>query len=323
MVWTKYGPPEVLQYRDLEKPLPRDNELLIKTWAATVTAGDCELRRFDIANWIWLPVRLFMGIFKPKIKVLGQEFAGEVVAVGKSVKEFQPGDAIFVEGGMKMGGYAQYCCISQNRTMALKPNNMSYAEAATIPTGGSNALHFLRVGKVRQGVRVLINGAGGSIGTYAVQIAKSYGAHITCVDSARKLEMLLSIGADEVIDYAEIDFTKSGKTYDVILDIIGSSPYSRSVGCLKENGRYILGNPRIGGMLRALWTNMTSGKKVIFSMAEAKRTDFLYLKKLIEQGKLKAVIDKTYPLQELVAAHHYVEKGLKLGNVIISIPHNQ
>ena len=320
MVWTKYGPPEVLKYTELQKPVPKDNELLIKVKAATVTAGDCELRRFDIPNWIWLPVRLFMGLFKPRIKVLGQEFSGEVEAVGKDVKGFQIGDAVFVEPGMKMGGYAQYSCVSDNRILAIKPENMSYKEAATISVGGTNALHFLRKAKVGQGQRILINGAGGSIGTYAVQIAKCYGAHVTCVDSGRKLKMLLSIGADEVLDYTKIDFTENGKTYDAIIDIVGSSSFSKSLRCLNKNGHYILGNPRIGGMLAAFWANMTGGKKVIFSLAAAKPEDFLYLKELIQAGKLKAVIDREYPLKALAEAHTYVEQGLKIGNVIINIP---
>jgi NADPH:quinone reductase-like Zn-dependent oxidoreductase len=320
MLWTKYGPPEVLHYAEVDKPVPKDNELLIKVHAATVTAGDCELRRFDIANWIWLPVRLFMGILKPRIKILGQEFAGEVVALGSKVTDYKIGDAIYVEPGMKMGGYAQFACISDSRIMVPVPGNMSFEEAATIPTGGCNALHFLRKGKVKAGQRILINGAGGSIGTYALQIAKSYGAHVSCVDSEQKLEMLRSIGADVVIDYTKEDFTQNGEVYDLIIDIVGNSSYSRSIRSLSKNGRYILGNPRLPGMLRAPWTNMTTGKKVITALANPTKADFLFLNELIEAGKIKAVIDRIYPLEELVAAHHYVEKGLKKGNLVIRIP---
>ncbi len=320
IVWTTYGPPDLLQYKDIQKPTPKDNEVLIKIHAATVTAGDCELRRFDLAPWIWLPVRIYIGIIKPRFKILGQELAGEIEAVGKNVTRFKKGDPIFAESFFR-GAYAQYTCLPTTLAMAIKPSNMTYDEAATIPTGGSNALHFIRKANVNAEERILINGAGGSIGTYATQIAKSLGAHVTCVDSAIKLKMLSSIGADEVIDYTKEDFTKNGQTYDVIIDVVGTSSFSRSIKSLHQNGRYVLGNPRFWGMVRGLWTSMTTNKKVISALAKATSEDFVYLTELIEAGQLKSVIDKRYPLAKTHEAHNYVEKGYKTGNVVITIDH--
>ncbi len=320
IVWTKYGSPDLLEYKDLPKPTPKDNEVLIKIHAATVTAGDCELRRFDLPTWIWLPVRLYLGVLKPRFHILGQELAGEIEAVGKAVAQFKKGDQIFAESAFR-GAYAQYACLPTTLAMAIKPSNMTYDEAATIPTGGINGLHFLRKANVNAGEKILINGAGGSIGTYATQIAKSLGAHVTCVDSTKKLEMLSAIGADHVIDYTQEDFTKNRETYDVIIDVVGTSSFSQSIQSLNKNGRYVLGNPRFWGMMRGKWTSMTTNKKVIFQLAKASTKDFLYLKELIEAGQLKSVIDKRYPLAQVPDAHRYVEKGLKSGNVVITIEH--
>jgi NADPH:quinone reductase-like Zn-dependent oxidoreductase len=322
MIWTRYGPPEVLTLGDVEKPAPGVNELLVKVHAATVTAGDCEMRRFDLPGWIWLPFRIYMGIFKPRIRILGQELAGEVVSTGKEVKEFREGDRIFVETGMSLGGYAEYISLSDKKVMARIPSNITYEEAATIPTGGINALHFVRKAAVGAGDKLLINGAGGSIGTYALQIAKSLGAEVTCVDSKAKLEMLLELGADHVIDYTREDFTGKGEKYDAIIDIVGTSPFSRTVRSLTNDGRYVLGNPRLPGMIRGVGVSIISGRKVISEMASASREDFGYLIELIGSGKLKTVIDRRYPLEQLVEAHHYVEAGHKKGNVIINVHSN-
>ena len=322
MIWTRYGPPEVLTPGEVEKPVHGENEILVKVHAATVTAGDCEMRRFDLPGFIWLPARIYMGIFKPRIRILGQELAGEVVSAGKNVKDFRKGDQIFVETGMSLGAYAEFICLSADKVMAHKPPNVTCEEAATIPTGGTNALHFVRKAEIGAGKRLLINGAGGSIGTCALQIARSLGAGVTCVDSTAKLEMLLELGADHVIDYTKEDFTKRGEKYDAIIDVIGTSPSSGALRSLKEDGRYILGNPRLFGMVRGLWVSLTTGKKVVSELASASREDFAYLKELIESGKLKAVIDRRYPLEQLVEAHHYVEAGHKKGNVIIDIQSN-
>lgn len=319
MLWTDYGPPDVLQPGEIEKPTPTDNEVLIRVRASTVTAGDCELRRFDLAGWIWLPVRLYMGLLKPRVPVLGQELAGEIEAVGKEVSTFKPGDMVFCSAGIGLGGYAEYKCQPVNKPMVRMPENMSFAEAATISTGCTNGLHFLRKAKVKPGDSVLINGAGGSIGTYAVQLAKMMGAEVTAVDSKVKLEMLRSIGADHVIDYQQEDFAKRGERYDVIIDIAGYKSYSGCVKSLRKNGRFVLGNPRLGGMLRSIWTSLVSDKKAIVALAGENNADFLYFKELIEAGKLKAVIDRQYKLEELVEAHQYVETGQKAGNVVITI----
>lgn len=318
-LWTKYGPPEVLELREVEAPVPQDDEVLIQVHTATVTAGDCEMRRFDLPAWIWLPVRLYMGIRKPRISSLGQELAGEIVAVGKDVTEFKPGDQVFADTGMSMGAYAGYRCLSVRRPIVIKPDSVSYEAVATIPTGGINAVHFLRKADVKAGEKVLINGAAGSIGTYAVQLATFYGAHVTAVDHTSKLDVLRSLGAHEVIDYTKEDFTKNKETYDVIIDIVGTGSFTRSVRSLNERGRYFLGNPRLSGMIRGLWTSMTTSKKVLFELAGFNRKDAAYLSGLMQEGTIKAVIDKRYPLEEIRKAHSYVEEGLKCGNVIINV----
>ena len=220
---------------------------------------------------------------------------------------------------MRLGAYAEYACLPGNRAMAIKPSNMTYEEAATIPTGGLNALHFLRKGAIRSGQRILILGAGGSIGTYAVQIAKSYGAHITCVDSRNKLDMLLSIGSDQVIDYTKEDFTKNGKIYDLIIDVVGKSSFSRNVSSLSKNGHYILGNPKLRWKIKGAWISLTTPKKIISALASYHHEDLITLKELIEAGKIKSVIDRKYPLEKTAEAHSYVETGQKMGNVVISI----
>lgn len=322
IVWTKYGPPDVLQLKEVEKPSPKDNEVLIKVYAATVTAGDCEARSLKFQSWISLPMRLYVGLTKPKrITILGQELAGEIAAVGKEVTRFKKGDPVFAATFFRFGAYAQYVCLPETYPV-LKPANMTYDEAATIPTGGINALHFLRKANVQSGQRLLINGAGGSIGTYAVQIAKSFGAEVTVVDSTEKLAMLRSIGVDQIIDYTQEDFTRSGQSYDAIIDVVGKSSFSRTARSLRQNGRYILGNPTLSGMIRGLWTSRTTDKKVIFEQASYRAEDYTFLKELIEAGKIKSVIDRRYPLEQTAEAHRYVETGQKKGNVVITVAHN-
>jgi NADPH:quinone reductase-like Zn-dependent oxidoreductase len=319
MVWTKYGGPEVLQLKEVEKPTPKENEILIKVYAATVTLGDCELRSFKVPLLLRLPLRIYVGFRKPKrITILGQELAGEIESVGREVTKFKKGDLIFAPTLLRFGAYAEYKCLPENYPV-LKPANLTYEEAATIPTGGINGLHFLRVADVQPAERVLINGAGGSIGTYAVQIAKSFGAEVTAVDSGEKLAMLRSIGADHVIDYTKEDFTKSGETYDVIIDVVGKSSFSRSVRALKPQGRYVLGNPNLSGMIRGRWTPMTQHKRAIIAIAAYKAEAYTFLKELMEAGKLKPVIDRRYPLEQLAEAHRYVDQGHKKGNVVITV----
>jgi NADPH:quinone reductase-like Zn-dependent oxidoreductase len=319
IVWTKYGPPNVLQLKEVEKPTPKDNEVLIKVYAATVTLGDCELRSLRFPIWLRLPMRLYIGFIKPKrITILGQELAGEIESMGREVTRFKKGDQVFAPTLFHLGAYAEYICLPETYPV-LKPAAMNYEEAATIPTGGINGLHFLTLGNVRSGQKVLINGAGGSIGSYAVQIAKSLGAEVTAVDSKEKLAMLRSIGADHVIDYTMEDFTKSGETYDVIIDVIGKSSFLRSIRSLRPKGRYILGNPSLSGMIRGRWMPMTAEKKVLFEAASYKAEYYTTLKELIEAGRIKSIIDRRYPLEQIVEAQSYVEQGHKKGNVVINL----
>jgi NADPH:quinone reductase-like Zn-dependent oxidoreductase len=321
IVFKKYGSPDVLQLMEVEKPSPKDEEVLIKIYAATVATADCELRSFTFPLWLWLPLRIMFGVIKPRVRILGQELAGEIEAVGKNVKEFKKGDEVFapING---FGAHAEYICLPSGGVIATKPANMSYEEAACVTVFGLNALHFIRKADIESGQEVLINGAGGSIGTIAVQLAKHLGAEVTAVDSADKLDMLRLIGADHVIDYAQKDFTKNGKIYDVILDVFGKSPFSRSIRSLKENGRYVLANPRLLPMLRGLWTSRIGSKKVLFKFARYKSEDLVFLKALVEDGKIKPVIDRRYPLDQVTEAHRYVETGRKKGNVVITFEHN-
>ena len=323
IVWTKYGPPEVLQLKEVEKPAPKEDEVLVKVHATTVTAGDCEMRRLKIPILYRLPMRIYNGFRKPKkITFLGQELAGEIESAGKDVKRFKAGDQVFGTTGFNFGAYAEYKCLPEESKMGvlgIKPVNMTYEEAAAVPVGGLEALHFLRKGNIQSGQKVLIIGAGGSIGTFAVQLARYFGAEVTGVDSTGKLDMLRSIGADQVIDYTQEDFTRSGERYDVIFDVIGKSPFSGSVRSLKQKGRYLLANPGLVQMVRGLWTSMRSSKKVIFGTASQKTEDLVFLKELIEAGKIKSVIDRRYPLEQVPEAHSFVETGGKMGNVVITV----
>jgi NADPH:quinone reductase-like Zn-dependent oxidoreductase len=322
IVWTKYGPPDVLQFREVEKPAPKADEVLVKIHATTVTAGDYELRSLKGPVLFRLPMRIYAGFSKPtRITILGQELAGEIEAVGKDVTRFRPGDQVFAWTGLRLGAYAEYTCLPEDGVLAIKPSNMTYAEAAVLPVGGLEAAHFMKKANIQRGEKVLINGAGGSIGTFAVQLARYYGADVTAVDSTAKLDMLRSIGAGRVIDYTREDFTQSGETYDVIFDVIGKSPFSRSIAALKPNGRYLLGNPGLSQMVRGRWTSPGNGKKVILWEAVQRSEDLTLLKQLVEAGKVKAVIDKRYPLEQAAEAHRYVETGQKKGNVVIIVGH--
>ena len=323
IVWTKYGPPDVLQLKEVEKPTPKDNEVLIRVYATTVTAGDCEARSLKFPLFLSLPMRIYTGVRKPeRITILGQELAGEIESVGKDVKLFKKGDQVFGTTGFGFGAYAEYKCLPEEGALAIKPANMTYEEAAAVPLGGLEALHFLRQGNIQSGQKVLINGAGGSIGTFAIQLAKYFGAEVTGVDSMGKLDMLRSIGADEIIDYTQEDFTKSGQTYDIIFDVVGKTLFSGSIRSLKQNGRYLLANPGLSQMVRGKWTSMTSSKKVIFGAADQKTEDLLFLKELIEVGKIKSVIDRRYPLEQTAEAHRYVDKGHKKGNLVITVQYS-
>jgi NADPH:quinone reductase-like Zn-dependent oxidoreductase len=323
VVWTQYGPPEVLRLAEVAKPAPKDGEVLIKIYATTVTAGDCELRQLKIPLLFRLPMRLFAGVRKPiRITILGQELAGEVEATGKVVRGFKKGDRVFGTTGTSFGAYAEYACLPEKRrggVLATIPAGLTYDEAAAVPVGGMEALHFLRKGNVGCGQKVLINGAGGSIGTFAVQLAKHFGAEVTGVDSGGKLDMLRSIGPDYVIDYAREDFTKNGEAYDVIFDVAGKSPFSRSLRSLKPGGRYLLANPRLSEMIRGRWARLCGGRKVVTGGSKYRTEDLQYLRGLIEAGAIRPVVDRRYPLEQMADAHRYVETGQKKGSVVIVV----
>ncbi|TFH03397.1 MAG: NAD(P)-dependent alcohol dehydrogenase, partial [Candidatus Thorarchaeota archaeon] len=313
--------------QEVDKPQPKDDELLIKIHATTVTVGDCEMRRLDYPLLMGLLVRMYIGFTKPKrITILGMELAGEVEEVGKDVMNFKVGDQVFAATGfMGMGACAEYICLPEkpgDGAIAQKPANMSFDEAAAVPVGGLEALSLLRKGNIQPGQEVLINGAGGTIGPFAIQLAKYYGAEVTAVDSTKKLDTLRSIGADHVIDYTREDFTKSGNTYDVIFDMVGKSSYSGCIRSLKENGFYLLTYPKTGRSIRGRWTTWRSNKTVIGGTATNNTEDLIFLRDLIEAGKIRAVIDRRFRLEQVAEAHRYVEEGGKIGNVVITVEHS-
>jgi len=319
IVYTKYGPPEALQLAEVDKPTPQANEVLIKVYATTATAAEGLMRRGEP---LW--GRIILGLRKPRkrYRILGIEMAGEIEAVGRDIKRFQKGDQVYGFTGFSVGAYAEYTCMPEKGSLAIKPANMTYEEAAAIVDGASTALFFLRdKAHIQSGQKVLVIGASGSIGTAAVQLASYFGADVTGICSARNIELVKSLGADKVIDYTKDDFTKNGETYDIIFDTVGKSSFSRCKGSLKRNGCYL---PTVGLINRVLmlWTSIMGGKKVISGMSIEKNEALLFLKALIEAGKIRPVIDKCYPLEQAAEAHGYVETGRKKGNVVITVAHS-
>ncbi|MDH4225249.1 MAG: NAD(P)-dependent alcohol dehydrogenase [Deltaproteobacteria bacterium] len=323
IVCTKYGPPEVLQIKETAKPAPKDNEILIKVFATTVTAADFRVRSFTVPPAFWLPARIMFGLGKPRkpFSVLGTELAGEVEAAGKDVRRFKPGDPVFGTTDSHFGAYAEYVCMPEDGLVETKPANLSYEAAAAIPFGGRASLHFLRKGNVRQGQKILIYGASGCLGTYAVQLAKVFGAEVTGVCSGANLDLVQSLGADRVIDYTKEDFSKSGEIYDVVFDTVGKSSFSACMRSLGKEGTYMntVVVPLSGHWCRMKWASITTRRKMIGGETGKQMEYLTFLKELVEAGKIKPVIDRCYPFEQIVEAHRYVDKGHKKGSVVVTL----
>lgn len=327
IVYTEYGPPDVLKLKEVKKPTPKDNEILVRIFATSVNYGDIvarnfrglPLREFNMPFPFWIVARMAFGLRKPRNTILGSEFAGEIESVGVDVRLFREGDQVFGYRGQSMGCDAEYVSMPEDGEVAIKPANMNYEEAAVVPYGAITALNLLRKVDIQSGQKVLINGASGSIGSAAVQLAKYFGAEVTGVCSTPRLELVKSLGADKVIDYTNEDFTRNGETYDLIFDILGRSSFSRCKNSLKQNGRYLLASFKMRQLVQMLWTSRIGSQKVICALAPEKSGDLIYIQELIEAGKIKAAIDKRFPLEQTAEAHRYVEKGHKKGNVVITV----
>jgi NADPH:quinone reductase-like Zn-dependent oxidoreductase len=328
IVYKEYGPPDVLHLEDIAKPAPKENEVLVRIHASSVGYGDILARKFkDVSPSefnmpfpLWFISKFYFGLNEPKVKILGSEISGVIEAAGKDVTRFKAGDPVFGYLGQSMGGYAEYICLPENAVLAAKPANMTYEEAAVIPMGAIMALHLLREkGNIQPGHKVLINGASGGIGSAAVQIAKSYGAEVTGVCGTARLEFVKSLGADKVIDYTKQDFTHSGETYDLIFDVLGRSSFPDTKSSLKENGRCLYASFKSRQLLQMLSTSISGSKKVICALAPGGLEDLLSAKELIEAGKIKSIIDKSFPLEQTAQAHRYVEDGHKKGHIVITV----
>lgn len=322
VIWTKYGPPEVLQVGEVPKPSPGEGEVLIRVRASGVTAGDTEARNMKFAWWLSLPMRAFIGFRRPsRRRILGQELSGVVEAVGPGVTRFKEGDAVFGTTGFRFGSYAEYNCLlaeANDGILAHKPGNLSFEEAGAVATAGLEAVHFLGAANLRAGESILVYGAGGSIGTVGVQLARHIGAQVTAVDRVEKHEMLRELGAERVIDYRQEDFTRRSERYDVIFDVIGKAPLAGSMQALSENGRFVIANPSLGALVRKPWL-ARDGKQLITHMSGQQTQNMQELKKLLETGAIKVIIDRSYPLEQAAEAHRYAESGVKKGNVVLVV----
>ena len=317
-VYTAYGPPEIVQIKEVARPVPKEHEVLIKVHATTVNRTDCGFRSAE-----YVIVRFFSGLLRPKQPILGNEFAGEVTEVGKTVTAFKPGDRVFGYNDSQFGAHAEYMVMAENDAIAIMPSTMTYEEAAPITEGGHYALCDIRAAKIRRGQTVLINGATGAIGSAAVQLVKHLGASVTAVCNTKNIALVKSLGADVVIDYTKEDFTKSSQLFDVVFDAVGKSSFGKCKPLLKTGGVYM--STELGYMSQnpflALITPLVGSKKVLFPIPTISQADVLYLKKLVEAGQYKPVIDRRYPLEQLVDAYRYVETGQKIGNVVITVKH--
>jgi len=318
-VYERYGPPEVVQIREVPKPVPQPDAVLIKVLATTVSSGDWRVRSLNVPLGFGVLSRLVFGLFKPRQSILGTELAGVVESVGSDVRKFKVGDAVFAFNGAGMGCHAEYKCMPENGAVALKPANLNYAQAAALSFGGCTALDFLRRGKLQAGESVLVNGASGSVGTAMVQLARHLGAEVTAVCSGANAALVQSLGAQHVIDYRTQDFTRNGQRYDLIVDTAGTAPYARSKGSLKENGRLLLVLGGLPDMLPIPWVLLSSSHKVIAGPAAERPEDLLTLAELAQAGKYTPVIDRSYPLEDIVKAHRHVDSGHKRGNVVVTV----
>jgi NADPH:quinone reductase-like Zn-dependent oxidoreductase len=320
ITYANYGPPDVLVLGNVDKPVPKDDEVLIRVRAAEATKSDVEMRRFKFAvKWFWLPMRIALGVTKPRRHILGGYFSGEIASVGKAVTQFTAGEQVYGAAGLRFGAYGEYVALPASHPIVGKPINMSFEEAAAVPLGGLNALHFMQLARINEGEKVLINGAGGSIGTHAVQIAKSMGAEVTVVDSAIKEQTLRRLGADHFIDYLKDSFTATDRTYDVIFDLVAGSPYTACIRTLNPGGRYLSCNPRLSVMLRSFLTTWFTNETARFAFAGETKAALCTLKEMIEDGRIKPVLDRIYPMNEAAEAHRRVETEQRLGAVVIAI----
>lgn len=319
IVYTNYGAPDVLKLKEVEKPISKDNEVLVKISATSVTSGDARIRSLNVPFGFKLITRLVFGISGPRKPISGFEFAGKIEAVGKNVKQFKEGDKVFGSSD-KFSCNAEFVTISEDGVLATKPSNMTYEEAAAVPFGALSSLVYLRdFGKIQSGQKVLINGASGGLGTFAVQLAKNFGAEVTGVCSGSNVEMVKSLGADNLVDYTKEDFTKNGETYDIIFDTVGKISFSNCKNSLNQNGRFLLAVAGIPEYLQVLWTMIIGSKKAVAGVALNSKEDLIFVKELIAVGKVTSVIDRRYPLEQTAEAHSYVDKGHKKGNVVITV----
>lgn len=319
IVYTQYGPPEVLHLAEVARPVPRDGEVLIRVHATTVSAPDFRCRSFTVPLSFWIPARLALGVLRPRQSILGAELSGEIEETGKGVTRFKKGDGIFAATLARFGAYAEYACLPESGVIALKPSNMTYEEAAAVPIGARAALHFLRKANIQRGQRVLVYGASGSVGTFAVQLAKYFGAEVTAVCSGSNLELVKSLGADAAIDYTKESFAAGGETHDVVFVAVDKGSFPECMRALKPGGTYLNATTPVR-TLPMRWAALTSGKAIFTGEHPSEKADdLIFLKGLIEEGHLRSAIDRSYPLEQIVEAHRYVDKGHKKGNVVITV----
>jgi len=328
IIYEKYGPPEVLQLEEVEKPVPGDGDILVKVHATTVNYGDLSARdfknissrSFNMPYIFWILSKFVFGLQKPRLRILGNEFSGVIESTGKDVKQFKAGDAVFGYLGQNMGTYAEYVCMSENGTVSIKPGNIGFAESAVLPMGTIMAWPLLKKAELKPGQKVLINGASGSIGSAAVQIARHhYDAQVTGVCGTARVGFVRSLGADKVVDYKREDFTQNGESYDLVFDVLGKTSFSKSKKILNENGIHLYASFKLKQLLQMAWTSIFGNKKVICAIAPGSKEDLLAVRDLIEGGKIKAIIDRSFTLVETADAHSYVENGMKQGHVVIAV----